>query len=65
MELNKQLKWKQNIHTTQLKMLLNAINKDSGGFEQEIEKRGNDVQNDIQNRTPMSPTVVVPPPSGV
>ena len=38
MEMNKQLKWQTNIHTIELKMLLNAISKDFESFKAEIEK---------------------------
>ena len=38
MEMNKQLKWQTNIHTIELKLLLNAISKDFESFKAEIEK---------------------------
>ena len=54
MEMNKQLKWQTNIHTIELKLLLNAISKDFESFKAEIEKRRNKFE--IDDVFPISPT---------
>ena len=46
----------KNIHTTELKMLLNAISKDFESFKAEIEKRRNEFEIEIDNASPISPT---------
>ena len=61
MEMNKLsrgLKWQTNIHTIELKLLLNAISKDFESFKAEIEKRRNkfEIEIEIDNVFPISPT---------
>ena len=56
MEMNKQLKWQTNIHTTGLKMLLNAISEDFESFKAEIEKRRNEFEIEIDNVSHIPPT---------
>jgi hypothetical protein len=62
MEMNKQLKWQTNIHTIELKMLLNAISKDFESFEAEIEKRRNEFEIEIDDVFPISPTECINSP---
>ena len=62
MEMNKQLKWQTNIHTIELKMLLNAISKDFESFKAEIEKRRNEFEIEIDNVPPISPTECINSP---
>ena len=60
--MNKQLKWQTNIHTIELKMLLNAISKDFESFKAEIEKRRNEFEIEIDNVPSISPTECINSP---
>ena len=62
MEMNKQLKWQTNIHTIELKLLLNAISKDFESFEAEIVKRRNEFEIEIDDVFPISPTACMNSP---
>ena len=50
------LKWQANIHTIELQMLLKAISKDVEAFKDEIEKRRNEFEIEIDDEFPISPT---------
>ena len=52
MELNKQMKWKTNIHKIEMEILLNAILEDFDSFKAEIEKRRNEFENEIDDVSP-------------
>ena len=54
--LSRGLKWQTNIHTIELKMLLNAISEDFESFKAEIEKRRNEIEIEIDGVFPISPT---------
>ena len=56
MEMNKQMKWKTNIHNIEMKMLLNAILEDFDSFKAEVEKRRNEFDFEFDDVSPMSPT---------
>ena len=45
--MDKQMKWKTNIHNIDMKMLLNAILNDFDSFKGEIEKRRNYFETEI------------------
>ena len=62
--MNKQMKWKTNIHNIEMKMLLNAILNDFDSFKAEIEKRRNDFDFDFDDVIPMSPTECMNTPMG-
>ena len=61
-KLSRGLKWQTNIHTIELKMLLNAISKDFESFEAEIEKRRNEFEIEIDDVFPISPTACMNSP---
>ena len=54
--MNKQMKWKPNIHNIEMKMPLNAILRDFDSFKAEIEKIRNDFEFEVDDVSPMSPT---------
>ena len=60
-ELTRNMKWQTNIHTIELKMLLNAISKDFESFKAEIEKRRNKFETEIDNVFPSYPKLVLSP----
>ena len=64
LDMNKQRKWQTNIHTIKLKMLLYAISKDFESFKAEIEERRNDIETEIDDVFPISPTECVNSPMG-
>ena len=68
MEMNKQMKWKTNIHNIEMKMFLNAILKNFDSLKAEIEKRRNEFYFEFDDVSPMSPTecmntpiIIIPP----
>ena len=64
-KLSRGLKWQTNIHTIELKLLLNAISKDFESFKAEIEKRRNKFETEIDNVFPISPTECMNSPNGI
>ena len=64
MEMNKQTKWKRSIPNIEMIMLLNMISKGFGAFKDEIEKRRNDFESEIDDVFPISPTECVNSPMG-
>ena len=61
-ELTRNMKWQTNIHTIELKMLLNAISKDLESFKAGIEKRRNEFEIEIDDVFPISPTACMNSP---
>ena len=55
----------ENIHTIELKMLLNAISNDFESFKAEIEERRNDFETEIDDVFPISPTECMNSPNGL
>ena len=64
--MNKQMKWKTNIHNIEMKMLFNVILKDFDSFKAEIEKRRNEfeLEFEIDDVFPMTPTECMNTPMG-
>ena len=73
-KLSRGLKWQTNIHTIELKLLLNAISKDFESFKAEIEKRRNKFETEIDYpklvfpsypKLVLSPTECMNSPNGI
>jgi hypothetical protein len=54
--MEKQQQWQNNISKIELKMFLRAICKDPECFKKEIETRRNNIETEIPDHAPMSPT---------
>ena len=63
-KLTRNMIWQTNIHTIELKMLLNAISKDFESFIAEIEKGRNEFETEMDDVFPISPTECTNSPMG-